>query len=206
MSQTYCRLVVFTAFVAALTSFSAFAQSGTTPTHGDNQMHKMHSEMQKSTKHHQPYAGLEKRKIKALSMDRMEGLMAGKGIGYALAAELNKYPGPLHVLDMANDLGLSVEQQKKVRTLFDQMKAKAVVLGKAIIAKEALLDRAFANGKIDHNSLETMVADIARQEGQLRAAHLSTHLDMKSILTHHQVKLYNQLRGYSGEVGKTMSQ
>lgn len=152
----------------------------------------------------QPYAGMEKRKIKALSEDRIEGLSTGKGIGYALAAELNNYPGPSHVLDMAKMLGLSDERKNKIQTLFDGMKGEAIALGKMIVEKEAALDRAFADGKIDPDSLEAMVAGIARLEGQLRTVHLTTHLQTKSILSSHQVMLYNRSRGYSGQAAKTM--
>ena len=46
-----------------------------------------------------PYAGLEGRRTKALSEEDAAGLLAGRGMGLALAAELNGYPGPLHVLE-----------------------------------------------------------------------------------------------------------
>ena len=51
-----------------------------------------------------PYAGLETREIKALSPEQIEDLLAGEGMGYALAAELNHYPGPRHVLALAAEL------------------------------------------------------------------------------------------------------
>ena len=57
-----------------------------------------------------PYAGQEARSIKALSADEIEGLLAGKGMGFAKAAELNGYPGPAHVLELAQQLRLSDEQ------------------------------------------------------------------------------------------------
>ena len=78
------------------------------------------------------------------------------------------------------------------------MQAEAVALGKMIVKKESALDRAFAGGKIDPDSLEEMVAGIARLEGQLRTVHLTTHLEMKSILSSRQVMLYDRSRGYSG--------
>jgi len=60
---------------------------------------------------HLPYAGLEQRDIKALSERQMGDLRAVRGMGLALAAELNGYPGPLHVLEPSDKLGLSVEQK-----------------------------------------------------------------------------------------------
>ena len=52
----------------------------------------------------QPYAGLEARSIKALSDQQIADLKAGRGMGLALAAELNGHPGPMHVLELADPL------------------------------------------------------------------------------------------------------
>ena len=58
-----------------------------------------------------PYAGMQARPIKALSDQQIADLKAGRGMGLALAAELNGYPGPLHVLELADKLDLSAEQR-----------------------------------------------------------------------------------------------
>jgi hypothetical protein len=42
-----------------------------------------------------PYAGMQTRPIKALSAEQVADLKAGRGMGLAMAAELNGYPGPL---------------------------------------------------------------------------------------------------------------
>jgi hypothetical protein len=42
----------------------------------------------------QPYSGMQSRPIKALSDQTVADLRAGRGMGLALAAELNGYPGP----------------------------------------------------------------------------------------------------------------
>src|SRR2546430_17587050 len=47
---------------------------------------------------HQPYAGMEPRSIKALSDQQIADLRDGRGMSLALAAELNGYPEPSHVL------------------------------------------------------------------------------------------------------------
>ena len=41
-----------------------------------------------------PYAGMQKRPIKALSEQQVADLGAGRGMGLALAAELNAIPAP----------------------------------------------------------------------------------------------------------------
>ena len=66
-----------------------------------------------------PYAGMQTRPIKALSDQQIADLKAGRGMGLALAAELNGYPGPLHVLELADKLDLSAEQRSSVQRLFD---------------------------------------------------------------------------------------
>src|SRR6266480_2442730 len=90
----------------------------------------------------QPYAGLEGRPIKALSEQQIADLRAGRGMGLALAAELNGYPGPMHALEMADVLDLSGQQREKMQELFAAMKAEAIPFGERLIAQEAELDKA----------------------------------------------------------------
>ncbi len=73
-----------------------------------------------------PYAGLERRAVKALSSDEIADLRAGRGMGLALAAELNGYPGPVHVLEHAGSLALSGEQRARMQTLYEAMRAEAI--------------------------------------------------------------------------------
>src|SRR5258707_464441 len=91
-----------------------------------------------------PYAGTQTRPIKALSEQQVADLGAGRGMGLALAAELNGYPGPSHVLELADKLELSADQRASIQHLFDSMKEEAVPLGSKLIAQEADLDRQFA--------------------------------------------------------------
>lgn len=58
---------------------------------------------------HGSYAGFHSREIKALSASDVEGLQQGRGMGLALPAELNGYPGPMHVLELADELNLTEE-------------------------------------------------------------------------------------------------
>lgn len=94
-----------------------------------------------SAAEHSSYSGEETRQIKALSESEITGLMAGKGMGYAKAAELNGYPGPKHVLELGKELSLTAEQQKKTETLFALMEASAKSLGVELIAAECELVR-----------------------------------------------------------------
>ena len=46
----------------------------------------------------------------------------------AKAAELNGYPGPAHVLELAAQLDLTPEQKIKTEVLFKKMQARAIPL------------------------------------------------------------------------------
>jgi hypothetical protein len=146
----------------------------------------------------QPYAGFEGRPIKALSEEQIADLKAGRGMGLALAAELNGYPGPTHVLELAEPLRLSDAQRAKVRDLFAAMKAETVPLGEKLIAQETELDRQFANKTITEASLTGAMQTIAATQAALRVAHLKYHLETVKVLARIQVQQYAELRGYAG--------
>ena len=82
------------------------------------QHHKQH-------RNQTPYAGLQQRAIKALSDGQIADLRTGRGMGLALAAELNGYPGPLHVLELKDQLQLTADQKQRFQHLYDSMKAEA---------------------------------------------------------------------------------
>ena len=58
-------------------------------------------------------------------------------MGLALAAGLNGYPGPSHVLELAQQLGLEEAQCIRVRDLSDAMKRDAVAVGEQLVALES---------------------------------------------------------------------
>jgi Spy/CpxP family protein refolding chaperone len=144
----------------------------------------------------QPYAGLEARPIKALSEQQVADLRAGRGMGLALAAELNGYPGPMHVLELADSLGLSEQQRAKVRELFSAMKSEAIPLGEKLIVQEADLDHQFASKTIGSASLAVSTDGIGATHAALRRTHLKYHLFTVELLTPAQVQHYAELRGY----------
>jgi Spy/CpxP family protein refolding chaperone len=143
-----------------------------------------------------PYAGMQTRPIKALSEQQAADLGAGRGMGLALAAELNGYPGPAHVLELADQLDLSADQRAGVTRLFDSMKAEAAPLGSKLIEQEADLDRQFASRTVTPESLKASTAAVAMTQGALRETHLKYHLSTVAILTPGQMQRYAELRGY----------
>ena len=145
-----------------------------------------------------PYAGQETREIKALSRDEINGYLSGDGMSFAKAAELNHYPGPKHVLELADQLQLSQEQRRRSQLIFDEMKAKAVGLGKQLVEKERLLDSRFAAANISDAELLQLVTEISVLHGKLRAVHLAAHLTQRAALTADQLMRYDAFRGYPG--------
>lgn len=144
----------------------------------------------------QPYAGQQERAIKALDPDEVSGLLNGQGLGMAKAAELNHYPGPVHVLDFAAELSLDSTQRAATQRIFDAMQAAALELGARIVALERQLDGLFASGEADGERLSQLTAEIGRLRGALRAAHLRAHIEVKQVLKPSQVVRYDALRGY----------
>src|SRR6266487_3958166 len=118
-----------------------------------------------------PYTGQEQRTIKALSDDEIRDLLEGRGMGLAKAAELNSYPGPLHVLQLADQLGLSDAQRTATDSLYANMRERALSIGRQIIEAERALDRAFANAAIEPATLRSQITAIATLQGELRAVH-----------------------------------
>ena len=144
----------------------------------------------------QPYAGMQTRPLKALSDDELADLKEGRGMGLALAGELNGYPGPKHVLELARELNLTDAQRARTQELFDMMKAEAVSLGQQLIAAETDLDRQLSGRTITPVSLAAATAAIGTTQGTLRATHLKYHLAMMEVLTPEQIRRYGELRAY----------
>lgn len=144
-----------------------------------------------------PNAGDAQREIKALSADEIEAYLAGQGQGLARAAELNGYPGPRHVLDLADELALTAAQRSRTQQLFESMQAEAQRLGRALVDTEAQLDRRFAARSIDPKSLTETLERIGALQADLRGVHLSAHLAQVAILAPEQIAAYDRLRGYA---------
>ncbi len=146
--------------------------------------------------HHNQYADYSDREIKALSSEEVQGYLSGEGMGMALAAELNHYPGPKHVLELKDRLELTPSQLQRTRQLYEQMHTEAMALGEVIVREEYTLDSLFTNQAMTAKILDSLVTRIGNLKGQLRAVHLRTHLRMREALTDRQVEHYHQLRGY----------
>ncbi len=179
------NLLMLTCVIAAASAEPARAQShgGTHP-----QTHR--------TEAASPYAGFGSREIKSLSAEQVSDLKAGRGAGLALAAELNGYPGPLHLLELADELDLSEKPRARMRVLIDAMKTETIALGERLVAEELALDRLFSEKRANEPLIQAATSRIGALQGQLRAAHLRYHLNTLDSLSAHQIARYGELRGY----------
>lgn len=132
--------------------------------------------------------------IKALTPEQVEGYLDGRGMGFARAAELNGYPGPAHVLELADQLELSPAQREQTETLYRAMQSDARALGVQLVEAERRLDRLFAQGLARRETITPVLDRIASLQGSLRALHLETHLAQATLLEPGQVDRYNHLR------------
>ncbi|WP_261322983.1 Spy/CpxP family protein refolding chaperone [Rhizobium leguminosarum] len=144
-----------------------------------------------------PYAQEAARDIKSLSETDVDELTRGGGWGFAKPAELNGYPGPSHVLQMKDRLGLTDDQLLKVQRAFDLMQARASEEGQVFVEAERELDAAFRSRAITESELRDLVAAAEASRSRLRFIHLAAHLEVTRLLDASQIAGYGKHRGYS---------
>jgi Spy/CpxP family protein refolding chaperone len=127
-----------------------------------------------------------------LEMER-QAIERGEGMGMAMAADKNGYPGPKHVLELKEQLRLTPEQEAEMNRLMAAMKQKAVAAGKELLAAEAELEAMFAAGR-EEAALRAQVERIAALRAKVRWVHLETHLAARKALTAEQNRMYTHIR------------
>ena len=147
-----------------------------------------------------PYADQASRSIKALSDDEVADYLSGKGMGFAKAAELNGYPGPLHVLELSEQLALSPSQKERTAAIFERMLERAKAAGRLLVDEERKLDELFASRTISPSVLHQTLDSIATLQRQICEIHLQAHLEEAEVLNETQAMMYWHLRGYGGGV------
>jgi Spy/CpxP family protein refolding chaperone len=146
---------------------------------------------------HNPYSGQQERPIKALSESETRQFLEGAGMGYARTAELNRFPGPMHVLELADELALTPEQRARTAALMNAHKAEARAIGAKRVESERVIERLFQSGTVDEAALARNVREAADLEGAYRLSHLETHRRMRALLSEEQIERYVRLRGYA---------
>ncbi len=142
------------------------------------------------------YAHSRGAEVVSLTDDEVRALRQGEGMGLARAAELNHFPGPRHLLDLASDLGLSDAQVQRIRAIHDRMKSQAVAKGEDIIVAEKHLADLFASGDPSARKMTRVTEHLGAMRGQLQAIHLLAHIEAARELSAGQIREYDRLRGY----------
>jgi Spy/CpxP family protein refolding chaperone len=130
----------------------------------------------------------------SLTADAVRQLLDGDGMGLARPAEMNEHPGPKHLLERSKELGLTIDQEKEISAIRQQVVERAKPLGRAIVDAERQLDTAFKSGALTEADLTQRLQTIARLQAELRMVHLRAHLVTKPILTAEQVRRYYERR------------
>jgi len=138
-------------------------------------------------------SGME-RPNKALSDDEILAYLNGDADRWTRTAELNRYPGPKHVLELAPRLGLTEPQRQRVETIYETTRDRAMQIGRGIVSREAVLDSLFTTRTIDSLRLHSLVSEIAQLQGELRDAHLQASLAVTRLLAPDQILEYDRIR------------
>ena len=136
--------------------------------------------------------------LQTLSAQQTSDYLSGAGMGFGRSAESHGYPGPKHVLELSDKLGITAEQKSKLEASMKTMRETASRLGEQIVAKERELDGIFTSGAVDVETITALTTEIGRLQGRLRAVHLTAHIEGKRILTEEQIQKYKEERGHSG--------
>jgi Spy/CpxP family protein refolding chaperone len=118
----------------------------------------------------------------------------GRGFGMAFAADQHGYPGPMHVLELKDRLGLSAEQEARVRAVMHAMFAESRPKGERLLEAEARLRALFAAGRADEAAVRGATAEVERARAELRLVHLLAHLKTRDMLTDPQRRAYHEAR------------
>jgi hypothetical protein len=117
-----------------------------------------------------PYAGTfdPASPIRALTLEELDQVRAGAGMGLARAAELNGLPGPRHVLDLGADLQLTPEQRAELQALYDQMLATARETGRQYLATQEAFEADLRAARVSVDALPERVAEVNRLRGSYK--------------------------------------
>ena len=150
--------------------------------------------------HESPYAHTQSNDVPTLTPDEVRELRNGEGMGLARPAELNRFPGPKHLLELASELDLDPAQIRRIEAIHEKMRAQAIAKGDDVLMAERRLANLFASVAVGE---QPSVADVKRiaqhlgiMRGQLQAIHLLAHVESARELTSGQIEEYDRLRGY----------
>jgi Spy/CpxP family protein refolding chaperone len=118
----------------------------------------------------------------------------GRGFGLAFPADQNGYPGPLHVLELKDQLRLTPEQETRMRALFETMLTEARSRAARLAAAETRLRQVFVAGAADTAAVRAAVAETETARAEVLLVHLLTHVQTRDVLTDTQRRTYHEIR------------
>lgn len=145
-----------------------------------------------------PYAHTRSDDLPTLTPQEVADLRSGEGMGLARPAELNHFPGPRHLLDLAADLALTETQIEDIEEIRRRMLSAAIAKGEEILTAERHLADLFASGSPTAAALERVTGHLGAMRGELQAIHLRAHIEAAALLSSEQIQAYDRLRGYGG--------
>jgi hypothetical protein len=119
---------------------------------------------------------------RTLAAAEVDALLEGRGMGMAAIAEINGYPGPMHVLELQDKLKLTPDQRFATSRLLGITQGRVRALGARIVETERQLDADMASGTLTSEQLRIRIQTIAALRGQLRHVHADAHLRGKAVL------------------------
>jgi Spy/CpxP family protein refolding chaperone len=134
------------------------------------------------------------RRVDLLLDEAEEVLATGRGFGMAFAADQNGYPGPMHALELRDQLGLTADQMPALETLTQSMFDEARPRSRDLLDAEDKLRRLFADGTATSAQVESMAREIERARADVRLIHLRAHLKTFDVLNARQRQVYGQIR------------
>jgi Spy/CpxP family protein refolding chaperone len=123
-----------------------------------------------------------------------KNIATGRGFGMAFVADHNGYPGPLHILELKDQLKLTAEQEAKTQAMMAATLAESRPKSARLLDAEAKLAQLFASGQADEASVRAAVAEVEKARTEVRLVHLMTHLKARDLLTDEQRRLYTEAR------------
>ena len=152
---------------------------------------------------HAAEAAREGTGIPALSEAQAASYLDGEAMWQASVAELNHYPSPRRVFELAEALELTEGQRRATTKLHEETRREAIRLGTELVALEQRLNRIFAWNQATADNIAKTVLDIGTLQTQLRLTHLVASIRQKPLLTEEQVRLYDELQGRGMDSGKS---
>jgi hypothetical protein len=152
---------------------------------------------------HAAEAAREGTGIPALSEVQAASYLNGEATWQASAAELNHYPSPRRVLELAEALELAEGQRRATTKLHEETRREAIRLGGELVALEQRLNRIFAWNQATADNIAKLVLDIGTLKARLRLTHLVANIRQKPLLTEEQVRRYDELQGRGMGSGKS---